>query len=314
MWHHTSRRLFGTLALLGLMHAALAAPSLIPGTDVVLQAPPGFTASARFTGFEAADLGASIVVTQLPAPFDTLRQSLDAKGLASRGMTLLEAEDVQLDGQPARLLHLQQQANGQNYLKWMLLSGSPEKTTLTVASYPVASADKLGPALREAVLSQRQDKAAAQDPLYGLPFRITPAAPLKLAGRVGNMLLLNPAGALPKPGETPPEGAIYVIGPSVSQQPIDDLPAFAKARATQTAQLKGLKLTSERPLQLDGLTAYELTGHGSDTKTGEATQLYQVIIRESNAYYIIQGLAKQADGNALEAFRQTTASFKRQQP
>src|SRR5215218_3813040 len=70
----------------------------VAGTSVTLAPPPGFTPSARFPGFERADLQASIMVTEVPGPMTGLTRGMTAAGLATRGMTLISSERPQVDG------------------------------------------------------------------------------------------------------------------------------------------------------------------------------------------------------------------------
>lgn len=59
------------IAFAGVVAAAQAQePVAVPGTQVAMPAPEGFTVSERFAGFENASTGASILIVEMPArPF-----------------------------------------------------------------------------------------------------------------------------------------------------------------------------------------------------------------------------------------------------
>ncbi|HEX5590949.1 MAG TPA: hypothetical protein VFX65_11720, partial [Candidatus Limnocylindrales bacterium] len=60
---------------------------LVPGTHAALVPPEGFTASATFVGFEH-ESGASIVIAELPGPYDEIVPGLTDEGFAGQGVTV----------------------------------------------------------------------------------------------------------------------------------------------------------------------------------------------------------------------------------
>jgi hypothetical protein len=142
----------------------------------------------------------------------------------------------------------------------------------------------------------------------GLLFRIEQSEKLKIAGRIANMLMLNESGST-----TPaaPGAPLYVIGNSVSQTAIDDLPAFARARAANTAQVKDLREIKGIAIKLGGLNAYELIADAADAKSGGPIKFYQVIAPDGENYFIVQGLVAAARaGEYVPEFQRITGSFK----
>ncbi|MCK7511417.1 MAG: hypothetical protein MZV70_50120 [Desulfobacterales bacterium] len=89
-----TRSLGGCLAV-----AAICACLLIPGaaagerqrvagTRVTIEPPAGFSPAEQFPGFLRADIGASIMVTELPGSAAEVREGMTEEGLAARGMVL----------------------------------------------------------------------------------------------------------------------------------------------------------------------------------------------------------------------------------
>lgn len=298
------------LCSLALAPAAVAAQQTrVAGTRVALQPPEGFTASQRFPGFELAAHGASIVVSEIPATYAELRAGFTREALATGGMKLIGMRDAVVDGSAALLVHVSQSAGGVEFLKWMLLAPDGRESVLVVGAFPRTAPAAFGDAVRAAVLSTSLKPADRVDATEGLPFGVEPGARLKIARRMGNMLLLNRSGTM-----TPaaPGDPLYVVGPSLSEVAIGDLQRFAEQRARQTAEISNLHDLIGRRLQVDGLEAYEIVADASDLRSGEPLRFYQVIAPDGAGYFVFQGLVGSAGAaEYLDEFRRLTESFRR---
>ena len=73
----------------------------------------------------------------------------------------------------------------------------------------------------------------------------------------------------------------------------------------QIEQIEGLGDISGAPLEVGGLSSYELTAAGKDPDTDEAMGLYQLVIDEGGHYHIAIGLV------TLEHFGEHLAAFKK---
>ena len=293
--------------------AAMAADQVrVPGTRVALQPPEGFAPSRRFSGFEHTAQGASIVVTEVPAAYAEMRTALTRDGLASRGMKLIAGREVSVDGANALLVHVSQSAGGVDFLKWMLLARGGADSVLVVGTFPRAAPAAFGDQVRDAVLSTSLKPADKVDAMEGLPFALEPGSRLKIARRMGNMLLLNRSGTMMPAAAGEP---LYVVGASLSEVAIGDLQRFAEQRARQTAEIANLRSLSGRRLKVDGLDAYEIVADASDLRSGQPLRFYQAIALDGGGYFMFQGLA--GVGSAAEyvgEFRRLTDSFRRLPP
>jgi hypothetical protein len=280
----------------------------VADTSVALEPPAGFTTATRFSGFERAELQASIMVTEVPAPFAGVSAGMNERGLASRGMTLLSSAKRQIDGQPALLLSVTQSANGVEFLKWMLVTGDAKRTVMVIATFPRRSEAELSEPMRTAVLSTHATAATPPDTFEGLRFRVSPSASLKIAGRMNNMLMLTETGTI---GPHGPDAAVFLIGPSVSAVPIDDLKTFAIQRAQQTKQLKNVRIAQQQPTAIAGASAHELVAEGTDAATGRTVTLYQVVVPDEGGYVLMQGLVTSTRGTAMvPEFRRIAKSYR----
>ena len=297
------------LALVALPPAAMAEHLRVPGTQVTMAPPAGFTFAEQFPGFQRTESGASIMVTEIAGPAVMMQAAMTEEGLASRGMTLIAAEATEISGREAVLVHAGQAAGDVQFEKWLAVFGDDKRTVLLVATFPQAVADSYGDAMRQALLSARWDPSLQVGLFDGLSFRVTETAGLKFTDRMSNAVLLTAGG---KDERLSPEEPLAVVGASLGDAPIDDVEAFARWRVTQTAQVTGVANIQGRALTVDGLEAYELTAEASDARSGVAVRVYQLVALNGSGYFLIQGLVGAAHAaEYLPQFAELAASLKR---
>lgn len=303
--------MLAVLALLALPALpAVAARVQIPGSRISLEPPAGFTLADRFPGFADPSSGASILVTEMPAPLAEARQGMTVEMMAPRGMKLLGSETVSLDGGgEATLLDVEQTAGGRVARKWMAVFGDETQTTTVIATYPPDRAATLAAPLRQAVLSARRS-ATAPDPLAGLPFTVAGSGPLQVAQRVANALLLTRDG---KPGVAAPGEPVLVVAASLSAADLTDLQTFAGQRLQQTEQLTGPWQTESRAVEVGGLAGWELEGEATAKRDGKRLKVYQLILRDGPRQYLIaQAMVRPEEWEAfLPHFRAVAHSLRK---
>src|SRR5215213_5364220 len=95
----------------------------VPGTKVSIAPPDGFSIAQQYPGFERPVDQASVMVTELPGAAADMIRALTPQALATRGMTVIAAQDQVINGSAARLLNVRQKTAGGHVLKWMLIAG-----------------------------------------------------------------------------------------------------------------------------------------------------------------------------------------------
>lgn len=284
------RRRMGVLALLAATApaAALAQPQAVAGTRVTLQPPAGFVVADRFPGFVQAERGASIMVTEIPGPASEILAAFTREQLAPRGMTLRSSEPRTVAGRTGLLIALSQSAAGTTYDKWIVAFGDSVGATLVTATYPQAHAAELSEPMKQAVLSARPSADGPADPFEGLRFSIDPGPRLRIATRMGNVLLFNEGGTLPASGGADPAAPFLTAGSSFSPVDLGDLAGFSRERLLASDPVLPLRNITGGPVTIDGSEAYELF---ADAAEGSVRQkFYQVIIPDGSHYFIVQGL------------------------
>ena len=282
----------------------------VTGTSVAMAPPAGFVPSGRFPGFERADLQSTIMVTEVPGPVADVSRGLTATGLASRGMTLISSTRQLVDGRQALLLKVSQPASGMTVHKWMIVSGDAKTSVMVVGTFPSEYEPQLGDAMKESLLTARWAAVAAPpDHFEGLSFHISPTTSLKIAGRMSNMLMFTESGRM---GPQGPTTAVFVVGTSLAPVDLSDLKAFAITRASQTHQLKGLRVSVQGATTIGNETAYELVAEGTDVATGRLVTLYQVILPDPQGYVLMQGMvASTRAGTMVPEFQKAAQTFRR---
>jgi hypothetical protein len=260
----------------------------VPGTNVTLAPPEGFSLAKQYPGFERPEVQASIMVTELPGAAADMIHGMTKPTLAGKGVMLISASDAVINHKPARLLHVRQKTTRGEVLKWILITGDAEKTIMIVGTFTESVSVGIGDSIKQSLLTTSWGSSISSISSEGLPFRVTPTARLKLARRVSNMLMFTESGTIGAPGSTE---ALYIAGHSVGHGQIGDLRGFSESRATQTTLTTGVTNFMGHLIQADGLDAYELEADAADARSGSAMRLYQVIVPDETGYFILQGLS-----------------------
>lgn len=301
------RYLFRVLASVLLL--AKSSFAQVPGTRISLDPPPGFSPAETFPGYQKSDVGASIMVNELPAPITEIRAGLTAEGLASRGMVLLASEPASVSGYRAQLLHVTQTAFGITFEKWMLVFGTAEQSVMLLGTFPQQTGESLRAPIRRSLLSAQWDLESAAGRAADLPFHVEETSMLKIASRLMNTLMLTKGGV---EGPVSAEDPLLVVGASISDVDLSDLDAFSRQRLSQTAQVKQLENIQGGVTTVGGLPAYELTADAQDARTGVPIRIYQLIAADGARYFLVQGLVGQVTAPTfMPQFRDVARSLRR---
>lgn len=282
----------------------------INGTKVSLDIPKGFTKASQFPGYMKQDQSASIMVTELPAPYTQLIQGFTKQNLASRGMVLLKKEKLDLVVEGALLIHIKQKAQGIDFLKWMFVFGKDKQSVMIVATFPEKFKGLLSEPLKKSVLSAQWDINAKVDFFEGLTFRVKEQPNLLIAKKIGNNILLTKDGVFPQASKLDP---FMVVGSSISESWTipKNIQDFSKKRLAQTDILKGIKIVSEKEIQINSSKSYFIEAHAQDKESNESLYVFQCIVISTHGYYIIQGVATSRDEAKYKSiFQSVLDSFK----
>jgi len=296
----------------------------VQGTDISLIPPRDFKVAQKFSGFEYPDAGASIMVSVLRGGIGNFIVGMTDERMKAKGMTVLSRQRIEVDGKQGLLLHLAQDAGGHPYRKWMLVFGDTSKTALLLATFPKEKEELLSRAMRDSLLTAKtgaRGEAAAEETgdesateaaakkLEGVPFKITPTAPLKLAEVINKTVMLTRGGTYPiaEPGDP-----LFIAGAAVATVTPSDRKKYALTRLQATATAKEIEVKSVSEIKINGLPGFEIVANAKHDPSGTPLLLYQVMLFTADSTYLMQGMGLlNADPGFLGPFRKTAQSFKR---
>ncbi|MCC6281422.1 MAG: hypothetical protein IT262_12520 [Saprospiraceae bacterium] len=295
-----------SLLILGqILSAQTAQRTNIPGTKCSLAPPDGFVPATTFGGFQHVESGASIMVNEIPAPYQTMVDGFTADALKKRGMTLISREAIDFNNAKATIIHVSQPANGTTYLKQMLIFGDAEKTVLVNGIYPEASKD-LEVNIRNALFSIVYDDTQVENPLDAATFIIdVSGTDFKLIRYMSGSLLYSTDGKMPT------EKPTLIVGSSIAKVSPENQQKYAEERLKKLPRGELNVVKEIKAISIDNLNGYEIVAEGK-TKNDTPELVYQTMLfNDKGDYYIVVGKAGEEFEQNLEAFRKVTKTFKR---
>lgn len=277
----------------------------VSGTKCSLIPPSGFIAATTFSGFQNAETGASIMINELPAPYQSLVDGFTAEALKSRGMALVKKQTIDFNGSKATLLNLTQSANGTTYIKQMLVFGDTKGTVLVNGIYPEASKE-IEAQIKDALLSTVYNISQNDNPLEAATFTIdVKDTDLKLIKYMSGSLLYSTDGKMPT------EKPTLIVGNSVAKISSQNQKKYAEERLKKLPRGELNIIKEIKGINIDNLKGFEIVASGK-TKEDKAELVYQVMLfNENGDYYIIVGQTKEEFDKYLEIFKKIAKTFKR---
>ena len=184
------------------------APVFPPGSAIGLVPPPGMTLAEGFAGFADTVMGASVLLTELPAGAykGTELPDNDASQQPSN-FNIVERRRIQVGSISAVLLRGTQRVSITDYEKWVLIAHLPDFTAMVTIHVPPWSTKRYpSPAVEAALatVSFRFLGGAAND-LSALPFTMDNLAGFRLVGARAHTVLGSIARFTEGPLDLDPE-------------------------------------------------------------------------------------------------------------
>lgn len=280
---------------------------MVQGTTIHMVPPQDFTMAVNFSGFQQDESGSSIMVLDLPAPFSEISSAFSAEALLSKGMDLLANEELVLNGLPAFLLAVEQEAYGQTYKKYILAFGNDRETVMINGTFPKGK-ELMGDAIKNALLTTVYDADKKIDPFDNVEFEIsTEGTALIFAKSMSNSLIFSKDERLPSQSE---DQANFIVGKAFSEVIVTDKEQFAITRLGQLP-IAIDSIISTAAVEIDGLSGIEIIADGEDPKKGHKEKIYQTILFEDTLYFIMVGSCEGNFEENIAMFQNITKTFKR---
>jgi len=284
---------------------AAQAPTRVPGTQIVLAPPPGFTPASTFAGFQHSESGASLMVLDLAGPVDEVLSGFEPAALGRQGMTLLSRESLEDE---SALLHIEQRAGEALVHKWLRVFGDGARTIFVMSVYPEGLPEHRVQTLRATVVQARWDPDIAVGPFEGLGFSLGESEHLEFFTKAGTSVVFTEDGA----GDLDGEGkASFSFGPALA--PFEgDAQDFARSRLAAVPGYGNLEVQHLGAIEVDGLSGYEIVA-SAESETGDPARLYEVMLFEGATYWLGVGTVRAAASEAyLPVFESLARSFRRE--
>lgn len=281
----------------------------VEGSNLFLIPPPGFAEATNFQGFQQESSGASIMVIEIPGPFSESTKGFTEEGLKSQGVVLNKREEVKVNGYQGLFITAEQLAYGVNYAKYILVFGDEQNTFMVNGAYP-KKVQELKSDMLESVFSVVYESGLVVDQLSTVPFSIdTRNTKLKFATNMGGSLLYTVDGKAPTEAA---DKTAFIAGLSISNIQSPDRKLSSLARIKQLPYT-GLVIDEDDidEIEIDGISGYEIHGEGLDKSSGTKELVYQVMLFDSNGYYIMVGSTKSDFQQNLDMFKQIARTFRR---
>lgn len=275
------------ILLLSAHFVSLLSQEVIEGTRVSLSAPKEFTKAKQFPGFIMEKTGASILVTEFPDSLDEITKNLTADRLISQGMVNATVEKVKHSTGESYLIHCEQKAHDQFFLKWILIIGSKNKSVMITANFPKSVSDEWSAKLKKSILSAKWDPNSKIDIWKGLTFTINSEGDLIPAQKMNNMVVFSRNGVFPQKDTKLP---LVVAGPSLTQDWTvpGDKKLFAKNRVKHIANINDVKYLTEKVVEIDGMNGFLFTLSAKEKGANHLVVVVFSILFTDEGYFIFQ--------------------------
>jgi hypothetical protein len=280
--------------LTGLLPALGAEPVFPAGSRVGLVPPEGFQASQRFTGFEDAASGSSILVIDMPAQaYAEVEKQMSREAMKKQGIAEEKRENLTLKSGKGIMIVGRQQADGRKIRKWILVASGSDAAALVAVQIPDAAkpahSDK---EIRTALASLTMRPAVPIDELLvRLPFRFEELAglrPVRVVGTTGAFLTAGPDNTLDATEQPLLIVAVGAGGPE--QTSARDM--FARNLFTGLTDFANLQIVGVDLIRLGGIQTHQILAEARDAKTGAPMKLVQWVRFGVGGYLRIVGIAK----------------------
>jgi hypothetical protein len=261
----------------------------VEGTKVSLLKPAGYESGHTFDGFERAGGGSSIAVVEIEGPFSQVSAAVTAENLAPDGGKLLEKGSVKIAGHDGLLIHTTQSIDGKELLKWIAVFGDESESVVLTALFPEAEKAELSEPLRKVVTTAKWNRPEEFDPLAEASFTIDPPQGLAFAQRFSKLISFAPAGSQGAGDPTQPSFAVGPLENPFQNRSYEDVAlAFLESKKDSYTVTN---LSESRSTTIDDLPGWLIRAEAMHVAEEVPLGIYLVVLFESEALYMISGVA-----------------------
>jgi hypothetical protein len=279
----------------------------IKGTKVSLIPPKGFINGLNFFGIQQSESGSSIMVLNVPAPYNESSSGITKENLLSKGVEVKEIENLTVNNLPAIFVTGTQNAQGNIYTKYILIFGTENETIIINGVHPENLID-IDNEIKKSILSVFYEADKKINPFETLDYSINVSeTKLKFGKSISNSLIFTVDGQVPTASS---DKTNLIVTKSFYEVQIEDRKLFCINRLKQTPlEIEHIEYTNE--ITIDGISGYEIYAKGKNKKSNKNENIYLVILFSDNLYYILFGTTNDETLKSIEEIKKAVLTFKR---
>lgn len=280
---------------------------VVPGSQVRMAVPDGFSPASSFAGFQNAETGALLMVVEIPGPFDQVSAGLsNTSQLKRQGIKVLNREERAHGDYDGALHHFSQKDvdKGIDVHQWLWVFGDEQKTVMVKGICPTRRIDEDANLMRAAVLSSVWDPEGLAISLEDLPFTVKEIGNLKFAATISKTVCFTSTGELDAK-------VSFKCGPIASPYG-DDREAFVK-QVVKSNPLH-VKVSSGYPMAItiDDLSGFSCSIDARHRETDEEIYIYRVVLFDGPTAWSMVGTGPLAERRDIaRLFKKACKSFER---
>lgn len=244
----------------------------------------GFEEAKRFDGVENKSSGMSIMAMQVLGAFADASKPFQAGATLANGVKIESRVDQNIAGQTGCLVKGSQDSAAAKYKKWILLFGDGARTQMITANLPLTADDAMMNAIKDAVVKTKPFVGEKPDLMADLPYEVV-SEKLKPTRGPQKSLVFTKDEVVPIKNTTDP---VLIVGMSFGGTLSKDPKAFLEARIKQDSVEASWKLTTNAPIEVNGLKGQEVVTQGTDS-AGAVRYGYWAVLMSGEDYYLLKG-------------------------
>lgn len=280
----------------------------VTGTRVEIALPASFEPLGQGGGFVDPMAGLIVQASELPNPVEQILFTFHSKETHEQsGLTLISSEDRANGDYHGEYFLFRQKAGDHEVFKIIWAFGTDEQCAYVTGQAQANAPEEVRKQLQEYVDSARWSLDLDADPLADLPYEFTRMKEMKLGAKASTSAVFVPSASSVMGFEAPTQ--LKVVLDSGAQTLT--LREYAESQLTGNDLFKKASVKTIEPIELDGLSGFEVYGSGLRAD-GSLFFSYDIVLQEGMRPIRIASLHGLADKDPMSYRLESMAmSFQR---
>ena len=278
---------------------------ILTGTKCSLIPPSDFTKATTFNGYKQTETNSSIMIIEIPGPFEEISNSMTKDGLLTKGMDLEYKEYFIVNNRKSVLIHAKQSVYNTDFSKLIFLFGD-EKSTIMINGVCPLELEQLSQDLKKSILSVIYDTNKVLNPLESVRFQIDVSdSKFKIGEFFAGSLIYSVDGKVPTESS---DKAHIIVGANIGKVQIGNTKELFIKRMKQLPKTYEIKNKNIKKITIDNMNGYETISY---TKGDNKEMIYQLMLFNEDEYYLFLGSSEDHFKENIKTFKKVAKTFKR---